>query len=197
MRSMGIAALAVLALIGGHMEQAGAGGKWWKKNGCGGCSAPVAYGCYGPSCSGPYSYGCSGCFAPSCSTPYGCSGCSQPAYYAPNCGGCSGGVYGCAYGYARPEYNPYVYLPNPAVSGYAVPTYGCGCAAGGYRPEYAPYVYQPNPYVNTYGVGAPIYTGAAAPQYSTNARMISAYNAPVAPSMATIPPLPPAEDVLW
>ncbi len=114
---------------------------------------------------------------PSCYSP----SCSRPAFYAPNCGGCSAPMYGCA-----------------------SPTYGC---AGGYRPEYAPYVYQPSPFISTYGYGAPIPAGTpqyigighhhnvvpSSDAYPTN----SSYFSPVAQSIPSIPPLPPAEDVSW
>ncbi len=192
MQRLGLAVLAVLTLAGGHLEQAGAGSKFKKQRGCGGCSSPVS------NCASPYAFGCSspGCFAPTCSLPVGCS---RPVCSMPSCaGGCSGGVYGCASSGARPEYAPYVYLPNPTYSQSGSSAAGCG--GSGSRPEYAPYVYQPNPYVNMYGVGAPVSTTGTpvVPQSSSASYpLLSAYNAPVAPSMPTIPPLPPAEDVVW
>lgn len=192
MQRLGLAAVAVLVLASGHWDQVGAG--WKKHRGCSGCSAPVMVGCQG--CASPYSYGCStpGCYAPTC---------SGPSCFAPNCGGgCSSPFYGCAASSGRPEYAPYVYMPNPTIQyGYA----GGGCAESCGRPEYAPYVYQPNPYVNTYGVGSPygfrtVNTQTVLPSsdaYPVSYPQMSSYNAPVAPSIPAIPPLPPAEDVAW
>lgn len=208
MRQWGLAGLAVLALIGGHLHEAGAGSKWWKHRGCGGCAAPVSIGC-----SAPYSYGCSG---PSfgCSAPYsfGCSapvsfGCSAPVSF-----GCSAPVsFGCAGGCGLPMgYHPQYAMPwtgeplYPQASCYAPTCGGCstpvyGCAGGCARPEYSPYVYQPNPYANTWGVGAPIRTGAVVdPVYAHSAGpLLSAYQAHIAASLPSIPALPPAEDTAW
>lgn len=192
--------MAVLALIGGQLHEAGAGSKWWKR-GCGGCG-----GCYAPvGCSTPY-YGCGGCATP---YSYGCSGCSTPFAYG--CGGCSMPSCGLPMGYQPTYAMPYTGAPMyPQASPYQ-PAFGggCGCAYGGARLEYNPYVYQPNPYVNTWGVGAPINptpnvwtiggtTQTSNPGYNYGAApLMSAYNAPVPASMPAIPPMPPAEDFAW
>ena len=218
MQRYGWVAVAILALMSGHMDQAGAGSKWWKR-GCSGCSAPVMVGCHAPlsSCAGPYNFGCSGCYAPTCGSPYGyqpaymmpscyAPSCSHPAFYAPNCSGCSAPVYGCAASCGRPEYAPYYYQPNPMIGPYGYST-GGSCAGGYAHPEYAPYVYQPSPYVNRYGVGAPqpagtpqfieIALGHAMMPASDAYPQFSSYSAPVAQSIPSIPPLPPAEDIAW
>lgn len=84
---------------------------------------------------------------------------------------------------------------------------GGSCAGSCSRPEYAPYVYQSSPYVNRYGVGAPqpagtpqfieIAPGHAMMPASDAYPQTSPYYSPVAQSIPSIPPLPPAEDIAW
>lgn len=131
--------------------------------------------------------GCSGCAAPvmGCAAPYGCTapGCYAPSY------GCTGPMYApsCySSGCGAPNYAPYIYYPS-VMPGCAMPQ-GCG-TPGCNTPMWGGY-----PAGASYHPAATWEDGLASSVYP--ARFTPGHVA-VMPMQAAIPPMPPAEDVVW